>query len=136
MRYLIDTNVFIRIIEEYDVSNNTKSILEDFENLIYVSSESIKEYIHLSQTGKISDKNKKISLSVFDLIENTLGFTIKYVAKEHLRTFALLDRVEGHNDPSDRIIISQAITENIPLISSDAKFPKYRKLGLQLIRNR
>jgi PIN domain nuclease of toxin-antitoxin system len=44
--------------------------------------------------------------------------------------------VEGHNDPSDRLIISQALTEKMPLISSDKKFPKYRKLGLDLISNR
>ena len=44
--------------------------------------------------------------------------------------------VEGHNDPNDRLIISQAITEKIPLISSDTKFPKYVKFGLDLIPNR
>jgi PIN domain nuclease of toxin-antitoxin system len=65
-----------------------------------------------------------------------LGFNLKYVAKEHLRTLAQLDLVEGHTDPSDRLIISQALTERMPLISSDTKFPKYRKQGLQLIVNR
>jgi PIN domain nuclease of toxin-antitoxin system len=136
MRYLIDTNIFIRIIEDYDVSGHTKSILEDFENMIYVSSESVKEYIHLSQTGKISEKNKKLSLDIADLIENRLGFNIKFVAKEHLQRLATLERVDGHNDPSDRLIISQSIAEKIPLISSDTKFPKYRKQGLELITNR
>jgi hypothetical protein len=40
-----------------------------------------------------------------------------------------------HNDPSDRLIISQAITEKIPVISSDTAFPLYRKHGLDLIEN-
>ncbi|MDR1779439.1 MAG: hypothetical protein LBR50_01745 [Tannerella sp.] len=40
------------------------------------------------------------------------------------------------NDPSDRLIIAQAITEKIPLISSDKQFPKYRKYGLAFILNR
>jgi PIN domain nuclease of toxin-antitoxin system len=35
--------------------------------------------------------------------------------------------------PSDHIIISHAITERLPLISSDLKFPFYRKQGLDLI---
>ena len=48
MRYLIDTNVFVRITVDYDISNYTKNILEDYENTIYVSSESIKEFIHLA----------------------------------------------------------------------------------------
>ena len=34
---------------------------------------------------------------------------------------------------SDHIIISHAITERLPLISSDLKFPFYRKQGLDLI---
>ncbi|MDR2562892.1 MAG: type II toxin-antitoxin system VapC family toxin [Prevotellaceae bacterium] len=136
MRYLIDTNVLIRVIEEYDVSKNTKSILEDYENIIYVSSESIKEFIHLLQNKKIKSLKQIRTPDLFDLIENILGFTIKYVDKSHLRTFARLDLVEGHNDPSDRLIISQALTEKLTLVSSDAKFPKYRKYGLNFIPNR
>jgi PIN domain nuclease of toxin-antitoxin system len=137
MRYLIDTNIFIRITDEYDaVAKNVKDILDDYENMIYVSSESIKEYVHLVQEKRIIPK-KDISVdNVFDFIENTLGFKVKYVAKEHLQYFARLETVEGHIDPSDRLIISQALTERMPLISSDTKFPKYRKQGLQLIVNR
>ena len=88
------------------------------------------------QNDKIVLKKEFRLLNIFDLIENIFGLNIKYVAKEHLNTFAKLDLVEGHNDPSDRLIISQALTEKIPLISSDTKFPKYRKQGLDLIFNR
>ena len=136
MRYLIDTNVFIRITDDYDVSDDAKNILDNYENTIYVSSESIKEYIHLMQNGKLVPKREIRLLDVFDLIENILGFNVKYVSKEHLCTFAQLELVENHNDPSDRLIISQAITEKMPLISNDTKFPKYRKHGLDLIYNR
>jgi len=135
MRYLIDTNLFIRLIEDNDISDGIKTILEDYENIINVSSESIKEFVHLVQNDKIVLKKEFRLLNIFDLIENTFGLNIKYVAKEHLNTFAKLDLVEGHNDPSDRLIISQALTEKIPLISSDTKFPKYRKQGLDLIFN-
>ena len=135
MRYLIDTNVFIRITVDYDVSDDTKFLLENYENIIYISSESIKEFIHLVQNGKVIPRKEIRSLDVFDFIEKILGFNVKYVSKEHLRTFAKLDVVEGHNDPSDRIIIAQALTEKMPVISSDAKFPKYKKQGLDLISN-
>ena len=67
---------------------------------------------------------------------NIFGFHVKYVSKEHLCTLACLELVENHNDPNDRLIISQAITEKMPLISSDTKFPKYVKHGLDLIYNR
>ena len=136
MRYLIDTNVFINIIENDFISDDVFAILYDYSNQIYISSESIKEFIILVQAGKISGIKGKTIRDVFDFIENELGYTVKYISKEHLCTFAKLDLVEGHNDPTDRLIIAQALTEKIPLISSDAKFPKYRKQGLDLIVNR
>ena len=128
MRYLIDTNVFTKILNDKDMlSYDVKEIVDNYENIIYVSSESIKEFFHLIQNEKIVLK-KNIHISgVFDFIENILGFNVKYVAKEHLQTLAKLNSVEGHNDPSDRFIIAQALTEKMPLISSDKKFPKYRK---------
>jgi len=136
MRYLIDTNVFINIVEDDYVAHDVWNIVDNYENIIYVSSESIKEFIHLVQNGKVVPRKEIRSLDVFDLIENTLGFHVKYVSKEHLRTLADLELVENHNDPNDRLIISQAITEKMPLISSDTKFPKYVKHGLDLIYNR
>jgi len=136
MRYLIDTNVFINIVEGDYISHDVWEILVDYENIIYVSSESIKEFVHLVQNGKIVPKKEFRSLDIFDLIENTFGLNVKYVSKEHLRTLADLELVENHNDPNDRLIISQAITEKMPLISSDTKFPKYVKHGLDLIYNR
>ena len=44
--------------------------------------------------------------------------------------------IKTKNDPSDRLIISQALTEKMPLISSDIQFPKYVKYGLDFIPNR
>jgi PIN domain nuclease of toxin-antitoxin system len=137
MRYLIDTNIFITFVNErYLLSKDVRYILGDYENIIYVSSESIKEFVHLVQNNKFDLRKEFRSLDVFDLIESALGFNVKYVAKEHLQMLAKLDLVEGHNDPSDRLIISQALAERMTLISGDTKFPKYRKQGLQLITNR
>jgi len=135
MRYLLDTNIFIDLVTDDYVSADVRELTSNYENIIYLSSESVKEFIHLVQTGKVIPKKNFRALEVFNLIENTFGFEIKYVTKEHLRTFAQLDSVEGHNDPSDRLIIAQSINEKIPVISSDTKFPKYRKQGLELIYN-
>ena len=135
MRYIIDTNVFINFVEQNYLSDDVLAIVTDCENIIYISSESIKEFIHLVQNEKIKLSKDIKTLDVFDLIENKLGFNVKYVTKEHLRTLSKLNLVENHNDPSDRLIISQALTEKVPLLSSDTKFPKYRKQGLDLIFN-
>ena len=60
---------------------------------------------------------------------------MKYIDKGHLKQLCKMDIVDKHTDPFDRIIIAQAIIEKIPLISSDKKFPKYKKLGLEFIPN-
>jgi PIN domain nuclease of toxin-antitoxin system len=64
-------------------------------------------------------------------------FTILYLHKEHYERYARLEinEAQKHYDPSDHIIIAHAITMNMPLISSDRKFPFYREQGLDLVSN-
>jgi PIN domain nuclease of toxin-antitoxin system len=135
MRYLIDTNILINIIEDDYISDNVDAIIDNSENTIYISSECIREFIQLVQAEKITGKKNNIKIDIFEFIEKKLGFNIKYIAKEHLETLAKLPAVDGHNDPFDRLIIAQAITERLPIISSDRKFSKYRKYGLDFIPN-
>jgi len=137
MRYLIDTNVFISQVEkDGELSDSAQAILDNYENIIYISSESVKEFIYLVQDDRITVKKQFRSLEVFDLIENVFGIKVKYVTKEHLRTLVKLPAVENHRDQNDRLSIAQAITEKLPLISSDTKFSKYRKSGLDYISSR
>ena len=58
--------------------------------------------------------------------------------KEHMQTYARLEinEAQGHKDPSDHVIIAHAITEHLPLISSDTRFEFYRTQGLDLIFNK
>ena len=135
MRYYIDTNILINLIEDNYISKKVDNLIDNYENLIYISSECIREFIQLMQAGKITGRKDNKNIDIFDFVENTLGFQIKYIAKEHLKSLAKLEIVEGHSDPFDRLIIAQAITEKIPLISSDKQFPKYRKYGLNFIPN-
>ena len=55
-----------------------------------------------------------------------------------IRTLAALqiNEEQEHKDPFDHIIISQAISHKMSLVSSDTKFPFYRKQGLRLIENK
>ena len=135
-RYLVDTNVLVNIIEKNNLNKNVECIFEDTSNLIYTCSECVKEFINLIQIGKVGGKKHKQKIDAFDFIENQLNITIKYISKEHLKTLTKLEMIEGHGDPSDRLIIAHAITEKIPIISSDTKFPSYIELGLDLIPNR
>lgn len=67
---------------------------------------------------------------------NDMGIGIVTVSERHLEKLSSLPMSETHKDPNDRLIITQAITDKTPLVSSDRKFAIYQKYGLELIFNK
>ncbi len=134
MRYLIDTNILMfSIIETDKLDNNTLDIVSDPSNTLYVSTVSIREFIHLYKIGKIKLK-RGVNLDILRSIKDQ-NFEILPVKEEHLRTYTKLSPIDKHNDPNDHVIISQAIAQKLPLISSDTKFKDYINQGLDHIYN-
>jgi len=135
MRYLLDTNVLIFYAEGgKELNKDVKFIFSDYENIIYVSSEVVKETMHLIRCEKIEVKQWKKPNDVWKSIYEW-GFIIDYVKKEHIQTLGNLVAANEHKDPTDHIIIAHAITNKIPIISSDREFRHYKKQGLNLIFN-
>jgi PIN domain nuclease of toxin-antitoxin system len=85
-------------------------------------------------SGRIKLKKWKTAADILPAIKAAY-FELLPVKEEHLATYATLTTPKGHNDPNDHIIISQAITEQIILISSDQKFEHYLAQDLQFIFN-
>lgn len=71
------------------------------------------------------------------LSKNRKHVKILPLKKEHMQTYAHIEinEAQGHKDPSDHVIIAHAITEHLPLISSDTRFGFYRSQGLDLVFN-
>jgi PIN domain nuclease of toxin-antitoxin system len=88
--------------------------------------------MHLIRYKKINVKQWKEPGDVWKFIEEW-RFNIDYVKEEHIRTLGNLVTAKDHKDPADHIIIAQAITNKIPLISSDQQFRHYKKQGLSLV---
>jgi PIN domain nuclease of toxin-antitoxin system len=137
-RYLIDSNILIFYADGGDeLSADIKDILFDYRNQINVPSKCVEELLYLQQSGKVSYiKRWKSPDDVIDFIINDLNFGIKYPGIEHMRTLAKMPLFRDHKDPTDRIIVAQAITENTALVSSDRKFQDYRKFGLNFVFNK
>ena len=138
MRYLIDTNIFVYSAIDVDsLSKDVRAILEDYDNTFCISSESVKELIVAYRNKGLGNKKWKTPEAMVKAIEDDYGIVILPIAKEHMLTYSRLqlNEAQGHKDPSDHIIIAQAITEHIPLISSDTRFPFYRTQGLDLVFN-
>lgn len=139
MRYLIDTHIFIwSAKEQWKLTPDVKAILEDYENDICISSESLKELVQLWNKKPHIQKWWKSPLDVIRAVEDEFNVRILYLHKEHYETYAKLriNEAQEHYDPSDHLIISHALTNRIPLISADNKFPFYRNQGLELIENK
>ncbi|GBU22639.1 hypothetical protein R80B4_02550 [Fibrobacteres bacterium R8-0-B4] len=135
-RYLIDTNILIYYATDRTMlSKAVLDIFKDYGNRIYVPSKCVEELIYLRQSERVGVKRWKSSEDIIGSIVDEMNFEIKYAAEEHLRTLARLPLFKDHKDPTDRIIIAQAITEKTPLVSSDRKFHEYRRWGLKFVFN-
>lgn len=138
MRYLIDTCIFIHMAIEPDrLNQNVASILEDYDNTICISVESERELIVSFNNGEIVSKQWDTAREMVDSIRNKYFIQVIPLTEECMKTYSelRLNVAQKHKDPSDHVIISQAITLHMPLISSDSKFDFYRTQGLDFIQN-
>lgn len=134
MRYLIDTNIFIYMATDGELLNeDVKDILGDYENLIYISTESLRELIVHYNNKNLLRKYWKTKKEMLNSITKEFGLQILPLTPDVMDTYAKLNIY--HNDPSDHVIISQAIAMKMPLISDDNRFPEYKNEGLELIEN-
>ena len=138
MRYLLDTNIFIYLVIDPDQLNrDVKAILDDYDNTFYMSSESVKELIVGFNNGKLVSRFWDTAAKMVKDITNRYFIRILPVGEEHMDTYAhlTLNLAEDHRDPSDHVIIAHAITNRMPLVSSDRKFKFYEDQGLELVFN-
>ena len=135
----MDTNILgFLVMEREGISNDVSSLMMDYENTFLTSSVCVQELVHLIQIGKFRRKKKenclKVALETLSELEEK-GVQVVPVTMNHIRVMANLPFYDDHRDPNDRLIISQAIADEIPLISSDSKFSNYTRYGLDFIYN-
>ncbi len=94
------------------------------------------ELVQLYRIGKIKSKDFKSAATLIDAIESEFFIKILPFEKVHTEALSKLKVVDGHNDPFDHSIISQAITDKLILVSSDGKFKEYTKQKLAFVFNK
>lgn len=121
MRYLIDTQILIWSLGDIQkLSPSAISILRREENDIFISIASLWEI-----AIKISVEKIKLPVPFEDFIEETLSNNFEILGIELVHLLTLTSLPFYHRDPFDRVIISQAISEKIAIVSSDEKFSFY-----------
>ena len=121
MRYLIDTHILIWHGENNPaLKSETALLLNDPSNEILVSFASIWEIAIKASIGKLE---LGFPIGRLEQILSQHGFTIIPFEFRHFEAVSNLPFF--HNDPFDRMIIAQAQTENIEIITHDNRFKHY-----------
>ncbi len=123
MKVLIDTHIFLWFFDGTKLSKRLREFLEDtFENEIYVSYATAWEISIKYGTGKL-ELPEIPELFVPDRIRRA-GFLHLPIELSHVLRVHNLPPF--HKDPFDRLLISQAQTENISILTADPNFAKYQ----------
>ncbi len=127
MRLLLDTHVLLwSALEPERLSRAARTAIEDEENEVYVSAASAWEIAIKQSLGKL----------ILDLpAEQWLPAVLRKSAFEALEVnIATALRVRAlpwhHRDPFDRLLIAQALEENLTLVTHDAQLASYGVLLL------
>jgi PIN domain nuclease of toxin-antitoxin system len=132
MIFLLDTHTFIwSILETHKLSKKVKEIIFDRNNEICVSTVSFWEISLKARIKKFSFQN--IEIKDFPKHAKDMDFTITDMREKETITFHELPLKENHKDPFDRMLIWQAITKNMTILSKDELFEQYKEDGLKII---
>ena len=121
-RVLLDTHAFLWMMQGYEnLSQTAVDLIENPENQWFLSVASVWEITIKSVKGKL-----KVSLPISRLIEKYVeGNSIELVKVTAAHFDALHGLPHHHRDPFDRLIIAQAQSESLTLLSRDGHFAKY-----------
>ena len=123
MRYLLDTHTLLWITtDDVRLSDKVKEIYLDAENVIFCSIASVWELAIKTSIGKI-----KFEKDLDDFIEvHVKGNNIDIAKIELPHVLRIANLPFHHRDPFDRLIIAQAIEDNLIILGSDSIFDKYK----------
>jgi len=125
VRILLDTAILIYAVASPErLTKRATTILENAENVLELSTISLSEIAIKTVLGKLRLSADVARQAVADLNVRILPYTADHA-------FQLFDLPLHHADPFDRQIIAQALSEKIPILTSDEKFSLYR--GLKII---
>lgn len=122
MRYLLDTSILLWSVDaEQHLNPRAKATLEDGSEELFLSPVVSWEIVIKVSRGK---------LTLARTIQETLSlafdrFGLQSLAITHDHSLALGQLPPIHNDPFDRMLVAQARSENITLMTADETLTKY-----------
>ena len=122
MTGLLDTHVLLwAVFEPHRLSRRARAFIESPDSQLLLSPVSIWEIITKVSTGKLT-----LFMPVTGFIaaqQGLLRLTSLPLTMEH--ALALEGLPWHHKDPGDRLLLAQAMREQVPVVSSDERFARY-----------
>ncbi|MEZ4963035.1 MAG: type II toxin-antitoxin system VapC family toxin [Saprospiraceae bacterium] len=120
MNILLDTHTFLWFVAgSGELSQRARQTIEDPANIGFISIASLWEISIKTTLGKLTIKGKYETV-IDDVTSN--GFMLLPI---EFHTVQQNKPPFHHKDPFDRVLVSQAIIENMELISKDEIFDPY-----------
>ncbi|MCL2873447.1 MAG: type II toxin-antitoxin system VapC family toxin [Defluviitaleaceae bacterium] len=121
MGIILDTHVAIWFFEgDKRLSKSAIDAICDLDNMIYVSIASVWEVSIKLSTGKL-----KFDGGIENFIETIYKneFELLGISPRHTKTIAELPFI--HRDPFDRMLVAQAIAEDMAILTVDENIARY-----------
>jgi PIN domain nuclease of toxin-antitoxin system len=122
MKLLLDTNVFIWLNDApHRVRDRVMTVIANPDNDLFLSLTSIWEMQIKIQLGKLELRDSLPDILKTQQVENNIQ--ILTINLNHI--WSLENLPNHHRDPFDRLLIAQAQTEDMTLVSADGMFELY-----------
>lgn len=116
---LLDTHSLIwMLLDDSRVSVKAKRVLRSEENELYVSLVSLWEIAIKMKIGKLSGLGSSVEYLRDEI--DAFGIYLLPIRYEHIVQLEHLPLF--HGDPFDRLLIAQAATESLAVLTGDARF--------------
>ena len=126
MNLLLDTHIAIwALLDSPKLLPSSRELIMDPDNAIYVSTVSTWEIMLKRRTHP---ENINLTPAIFTESCKEAGFIPLSLQDKHILTAdAFPPPVDGHKDPFDRLLLAQAKTENMSLLTHDRKLSLYQE---------
>jgi PIN domain nuclease of toxin-antitoxin system len=122
MKILLDTCAFLWLTTDApELSEKAKILFQNTQNAVYLSSVSAWEIIVKHQLGKLPLPN-----APEDFIKQQCEkHFVEYLALDEKAVFQLGRLPNHHRDPFDKMLICQAISDDLTILTSDKLISQY-----------
>lgn len=132
MKYLLDTHIILwALIGDNRITDEVKEIVQNTKNEIYYSTASSWE-VEIKHQKK---ENFKLSAEQFIFLCDQNGLLNLQIKNSDVNSIKRLVKIKNtkHDDPFNKMLLAQAISENMVFITHDRKFAAYSNSNIMIV---